>query len=77
MCAIDDEICTIGTINLDYRSLFLHFENNSIFFRSHVIRDVKNDFESTLRKCKRVTRPKYKFINKIIDSILRLIAPLC
>ena len=77
MALIDDEICTVGTVNLDYRSLFLHFENNSIFFRSHIIRDVKNDFETTLRKSRRVAKPKYKFINKIIDSILRLIAPLC
>ena len=77
MTIVDDEICTIGTVNLDYRSLFLHFENNSIFYRSPVLRHAKNDFENTLKRCKRVTKPRYTLLNKIINSILRLIAPLC
>ena len=33
----DDKVATIGTVNLDYRSLFLHFENNSFFYRSSII----------------------------------------
>ena len=47
----DDRVATIGTVNLDYRSLFLHFENNSLFYRSSVISKIKADFLATQEKC--------------------------
>ena len=40
----DDKVATIGTVNLDYRSLFLHFENNSFFYRSSIIAAIKGRF---------------------------------
>lgn len=72
----DDEICTIGTVNLDYRSLFLHFENNSIFYKSDVINDLKEDFLETLKKCKKVKKKNKILINYFIDALLRLASPL-
>ena len=49
----DDKVATIGTVNLDYRSLFLHFENNSFFYRSSIIAAIKDDFIATQAKCKK------------------------
>ena len=75
----DDVVGTIGTVNLDYRSLFLHFENNSLFYRSNIIAELKDDFLSTQAKCRRV-QPydiKHYAFRWIVDGILRIFAPLC
>ena len=74
----DDEIATVGTINLDYRSLYLHFECGVYFYRSSLIKDVKQDFLETQQKCTPVNNAKKRFglINNLFYSILRLLAPL-
>ena len=75
----DDVVGTIGTVNLDYRSLFLHFENNSLFYRSNIIAELKDDFLSTQAKCRQV-QPydiKHYAVRWIVDGILRIFAPLC
>ena len=51
-CVVDDKIGTIGTVNLDYRSLFLHFENNALFYQAPVLKDLKADFLSTQEQCR-------------------------
>lgn len=78
-CIVDDKVCTIGTVNLDYRSLFLHYECNSIFYKSNIITELKLDFLNTQDKCKVVTRENIntKFLHTIGDSILRIFSPLC
>lgn len=76
---IDGIVGTVGTVNLDYRSLFLHFENNSLFYRSSILDAVKQDFLATQDKCREI-RPydmkQYSF-RWIMDGILRIFAPLC
>jgi len=74
---VDDDLCSIGTVNLDYRSLFLHYECNSIFYESSIIKDLEKDYEKTLEKCRRITKVNTRFLHSLIDAILRLIAPLC
>ena len=78
-CLSDDEIGVIGTVNLDYRSLFLHFECNSIFYKDPILKDLKKDFTETMKLCKRLELKDFnnKIINRIVDAILRLFAPLC
>ena len=75
----DDIVCTIGTVNLDYRSLFLHFENNSVFYKSKILNDLKADYLSTQEKCteRTVDNMKYSFVKFLIDGVLRIFAPLC
>ena len=74
----DDKVAGIGTVNLDYRSLFLHFECNAIFYKADIIEDLKRDLidaekQSTERFIGDVQHSAfYRFGNKI----LRLIAPL-
>lgn len=78
-CIIDDEICTIGTVNLDYRSLFLHFENNSLFYQAQIINDLKEDFLKTQDLSKEMKPYTSKEYAKkwLIDGILRIFSPLC
>ena len=77
---IDDEIACIGTVNLDYRSLFLTFESNSIFYKSSINKSLKKDFINTSKKCsklsKKIFKRNEKFINKVINKILRFLSPL-
>ena len=57
---VDDKICAIGTVNLDFRSLFLHFENNSIFYKSSIIKKVKKDYLETMQKSKLIKKEEIK-----------------
>jgi len=78
-CLIDDNIGTIGTVNLDYRSLFLHFECNSLFYKSSILDELKIDMIETQKKCKEVKEKDIKkgHFHRVFDAILRIFAPLC
>ena len=75
----DDDTATVGSINLDYRSLYLHFECGVFIYRNPVVRDIEKDFQDTLAKCQKVTmtevRNRSTFV-KIYGHVLRLVAPL-
>ena len=76
-CLTDDQFCTIGTVNLDFRSLYLSFENNTLFYRASILRELKADFERTQEKCREVQRddlPKGAGA-WIVDRLLRIISP--
>ncbi len=75
----DNDTATIGTINLDYRSLYLHFECGVFIYNNPVIRDVEQDFQKTLKQCHRISVADLKKINLgmiFMGRVLRLIAPL-
>ncbi len=78
-CVVDDTVGTVGTVNLDYRSLFLHFENNSLFFASSLLRELKADYLATQEKCRERTPENVKtnLAKWILDGVLRIFAPLC
>ena len=78
-CIVDDIVGTIGTVNLDYRSLFLHFENNSLFIQSPVLQDLKSEFLNTQTLCRERTTETItmNFGRWLLDGILRIFAPLC
>lgn len=73
----DDKVATVGTINLDYRSLYLHFETSTLIYYHPVIKEIKQDFEESISVSKRVSisDTRLGWFGKVIDSILRLIAP--
>ena len=75
----DDKVATIGTVNLDYRSLFLHFENNSLFYRSGIEEKIKEDFLATQALCSEVQPYDKKRYSRrwAVDGLLRIFAPLC
>ena len=63
MFVVDDKYATIGTINLDYRSLYLNLENAVFLYNSKTILTMKEDYVETLRVSDEITIEKY---NKII-----------
>ncbi len=79
MFVSDDIKAVVGTINLDYRSLYHHFECGTYLYGVDCISDIKRDFENTLSKCKRVTKDSIKkesFFTKLQGRVMRLFAPL-
>ena len=75
----DGKTAAVGTINLDYRSLYHHFENGVLMHGCRAVNDILRDFEDTFAKCCEVTE-KYSqdrfAVTRGIDCILRLAAPL-
>lgn len=74
----DDQIATVGTINLDYRSLYLHFECGVALYRSRVIQQVKEDFLRTQGVCQKmvIANCQHRFLFRLFQELLRLFAPL-
>ena len=79
MFVVDDVYATVGTINLDYRSLYLHLENATFMYRCNCINDMKNDFNEIFSVSEEITYARYKKYaapRRLIWSILRMFAPL-
>lgn len=75
----DDDRAVVGTINMDYRSLFLHFECAAYFCENPTVGDVERDFQETLKKCQEVTLEdcrNYPAHKRLAGSLLKLFAPL-
>lgn len=75
----DDNRAVVGTINLDYRSLYLHFECAAYMYQVDVVKDIESDFQDTLAKSQKITIEdckKVKIHTKLFGRLLRLFAPL-
>ena len=74
----DDNIATVGTINLDYRSLYLHFECGIFMQDVEVIKDVKKDLVDTIGESHFVSKKEAmpKLLKSVWQAVLRLFAPL-
>jgi cardiolipin synthase len=68
----------VGTVNLDYRSLYLNFECGVYLYGSSAVMAIKNDFLDSLEKCVRIDREaiRHKLPLRLAQSILRLFAPM-
>ena len=78
-CICDGRIATVGTSNLDYRSLYHHFENNVVLYGCDAIADIAADFENTFPQCREVTESYRSGRGAVLRTwqyILRLFAPL-
>lgn len=76
---VDNMMGTVGTVNLDYRSLFLHMENGTFIYKAPCLQDIKSDFEKTFLVCKKISLQDCKKTNlflKMYRTILRVFAPL-
>lgn len=79
MVVCDDEVCMVGTTNMDYRSFYLHFECGVIFYRSSVVETVKRDIQRTLEVSEPITLSHSRTLierHALLRSILRVFAPL-
>jgi len=80
---VDDEMAVVGTINMDYRSLYLHFENACLFIGGKIVSDVRDDCVNTFKISKEITMKQIRknrrssgLLHSIYYAVLRLFAPL-
>ncbi|MBQ4547150.1 MAG: cardiolipin synthase [Oscillospiraceae bacterium] len=75
----DDIEGVVGTINLDYRSLYHHFECAAYCYGTSCIGDIEKDFQETLEKSRRITKENiwknYPFLRPV-SFFVKIIAPL-
>lgn len=74
----DDTVATVGTTNLDFRSLYLNFECGALMYRTEAVAQLKEDFLQTLDRCQEISEADCRcgVIRKTFQSVLRLFAPL-
>lgn len=78
-CVCDGESATVGTINMDYRSLYLHFENGVLMYHYDAVAEIRKDFEDIFAASTEVTE-KYNGRKSVPArmgrGVLRLFSPL-
>lgn len=72
----DDISSVVGTINLDYRSLYLHFENAVLLYKSKKIMDIKKDFLDALDDSIEIKHARFSIVKNFLMSVLRIFASL-
>ena len=78
-CLCDGKLASIGTSNLDYRSLYLHFENDVLLCDCQAVKQMHDDFEAVFPQCTEMTQEYArgkKMILRTWECILRLFAPM-
>ena len=77
---VSDDVCgVVGTINMDYRSMFLHFEDAVLLYQDPTVLDIKADFLATQLASQKVTLEQClerSWPRRLFRSILRVLAPL-
>lgn len=75
----DDKKAVVGTINMDFRSLYLHWECACYMYNTPCVKDIEQDFKNTLKQCQRITEAELKSISLfeyIAGRLLSIFAPL-
>ena len=76
MALCDGSIASIGTSNLDYRSLYLHFENNVVLYHCGAVKQMEQDFKEMFPQCREMTESCRSAPLRIWQCILRLFSPM-
>ena len=79
MCVCDGDTAVVGTSNLDFRSLYHHFENNVVLYQASAVSRVAADMEAMFPQCREVTAAyadRRKPALRVWQCILRLFAPM-
>ncbi len=75
----DDKIATVGTINLDYRSLFHHFECGCVIYKNDEIENIEKDFQDAIKNSVLLDKENYKKIPKLqkfLGHVCKIFAPM-
>ena len=75
----DNEKAVVGSINMDFRSMYLSFECAALMYKNKEICAIEEDFQNTLKECEKITKDVYRSMplwQKLAGSLLRLFAPL-
>ena len=76
---VDNDAAFIGTINMDFRSMFLHYECGALIIKDEEINKMKEDFLKVCEESELITYEKWKkrpLIQKIIAFVFYLFAPM-
>lgn len=76
---INEECGIVGTINMDYRSFYLHYENGVWMADKKIIETIKADLVKTMEICHEVTFQEWKnrpFTRKLCQMVLNLFSTL-
>jgi cardiolipin synthase len=77
--AVDDEFAVVGTVNLDYRSLYLNYECGVWMYRSRAVGQIRDSFLNVQKECQEVEleqATRLDWFKRLYRSILRMFAPL-
>ena len=75
----DDRDAVVGTINLDYRSLYLHFECAAYLYKVPALADIKTDFTATMEQSQEKSlddAKKLPLLTRVAGKLLKVVAPL-
>lgn len=75
----DGKIATVGTVNLDYRSLYLHYENGCVFYGGEIIEQIHANMQENFEVSRRIVAVNKRqglLISRIYYAIIRLLAPV-
>ena len=74
----DGELATVGTVNMDFRSLYLHFECGTVLYGASSIAAIEADFSDALTQSREVTLAdcRHNFFVRLFQDICRIFAPL-
>ncbi|MBI9013640.1 MAG: cardiolipin synthase [Clostridiales bacterium] len=76
---VDESCASVGTANLDIRSMELNFEVNAFIYDKSVVRELKNDFYEDLRRSEEIHLDEFKkrkLYRKVLEAFGRLVSPL-
>lgn len=75
----DDEKAVVGTINMDYRSLYHHFECATYLYKNSSVQNIEADYHKTLEVCTQITEDSVrneKMYYKVLGALIKIVAPL-
>ncbi len=75
----DDIVAVVGTVNLDFRSLYLHHECGVWIYNDNAVQNIIQDFNDTLRQCEKIEleqTSEKNLIKRCIKAILKFFSPL-
>lgn len=75
----DDNLCSCGSANVDFRSFENNFEANAFIYDTKTVNEMKKVFFDDMAHCRRLdaeTFDKRPFLEKLWESVMRLFSPL-
>ena len=79
MMIVDNEVATLGTTNMDYRSYYLHFECGVMIYQSSIIQTMSDDFDKTMEECVIITPSSVEntpWVLRVFRALLRVFSTM-
>lgn len=76
---VDDELCSIGSTNFDFRSFEHNFEGNLFVYSQEFNREMTTQFREDMKLSRRITPAEWRrrpFWRKAVESTVRLLSPI-